>query len=72
MKDEKGKSVGDKKGASSMTNKKALALLLKRTCPTPWNTGSLRLFHRATDRGIKILANTAQVEHHKEGASGYI
>ena len=55
-KEEKGKTVGDKKGASSKANKKALALLLnlKPASPTPSNTGSLRAFHRDTEKGTKV------------------
>ena len=45
-KEEKGKTGGDKK---------ALALLLKQISPTPSNTGSLRWFHRDTDKGIQVL-----------------
>ena len=52
IKEEKRKSIGDKKGASSLANKKALALLLKPSSPTPSNTGSQRLFHRDTEMGI--------------------
>ena len=52
-KEEKGKTVGDKKGASSQANKKALALLLKPASPTPSNTGSLRAFHRDTERSTE-------------------
>ena len=33
----------------------ALALILKRSCLTPLNTGSERLFNRDTERGIKVL-----------------
>ena len=45
MKEEKGKTAGDKKWASSYASKKALALLLKPISPTPSNTASLRSFH---------------------------
>ena len=55
MKEEKVKTIGDKKGASSQDNKMALDLLLKPASPTPSNTGSTRSFHRDTDRRIKIL-----------------
>ena len=36
-------------------NKKALALLLKPSSPTPSNTGLARSFQRDTERGIKLL-----------------
>ena len=39
---------------AAIANKKALALLLKPASPTPSNTGSLRSFHRDTDKGIKV------------------
>ena len=55
IKEEKRKSVEDKKGASSYSNKEALTLLLKPASPAPSNTGSPRLFHRDTGREIKIL-----------------
>ena len=55
MNEEKGKTERYKKGASSLANKKALALLLKPASPTLSNTGSLRSFHRDTDMGIKVL-----------------
>ena len=55
IKEEKVKTVGDKKGASSYTNKKALALLLKSVSATPSTTRSPRLFHMDTDKRIKIL-----------------
>ena len=51
----KGKLKVTKKGASSKANKKALALLLKPASPTPSNTGSLRSFHRDTEKIIKVL-----------------
>ena len=53
-KEEKGKTVGYKKWASSKANKNALALLLKPASPTPSNTGSLRSFHRDTEKGTKV------------------
>ena len=46
---------GDKKGASSKANKKALALLLKPASLIPSNTWSSRSFHRDTDKEIKVL-----------------
>ena len=55
MKEENGKTVGDKKGASSHANKKALALLVKPASPTPSNTESPTSFRRETDRTIKLL-----------------
>ena len=48
MKEEKGKTVGDENGASSLTNKKALALLLRPASPTKSYTGAL-------DRSNEIL-----------------
>ena len=51
-KEEKDKIVGDKKERGH-ANRKALALLLKPTSPTPSNTGSLRSFQRDTERGHK-------------------
>ena len=54
-KEEKDKTVGDKKERADHANRKALALLLKPTNPTPSNTGSLRLFQRDTERGTKLL-----------------
>ena len=51
MKEEKGKTGGDKKGASSLANKKPLAVLLKPASPTSSNMGSLRSFPRDTDKG---------------------
>ena len=48
MKEEKRKTIGDKRAASSKANKKALALLLKPASPTIPNMGSPRSFHRAT------------------------
>ena len=55
MKEEKGKTAEDKKGASSHANKKALALFFKPASPTPSNTESPRSFHRDTDKGMKVL-----------------
>ena len=42
MREENGKTVKDKKGASILAYKKALALLLKPTSPTPSNTDILK------------------------------
>ena len=55
MEEEKVQTVGDKNGAQSWANKKALALHMKFTSPTLSNTGSPRLFHRDTDWAIKDL-----------------
>ena len=54
IREEKGKTVGDKKWASNKANKKVLTLLLKPASHTPSNTGSLRSFHRDTDQEIKF------------------
>ena len=54
-KEEKDKTVGEKKERADHANRKALALLLKRTSPTPSNTGSLRSLQRDTERGTKLL-----------------
>ena len=48
-KEVKDKTVGDKKGRADHANRKALALLLKPTSPTPSNTGLLRSFQRDTE-----------------------
>ena len=53
--EEKDKTVGDKKEKADHPNRKALALLLKPTSPTPLKTGSLRSFQRDTKRGTKVL-----------------
>ena len=77
MKEEKGKTAGDRKRASSKTNKKALALLLKPASPTPSNTGSLRSFHRDTDKGIKarfwfnVMFYNFDLMFQREGCSRY-
>ena len=42
----KGKQLKTKRARAALTNKKALALLLKPASPTPSITGSKRLFHR--------------------------
>ena len=55
MKEEKWKTGGDKKGASSYANKETLALLSKPANPTPSKTGLLRSFHRDTEKEIKVL-----------------
>ena len=52
---EKWKTEEDAMGRTAYDNKKALALLLKPTNPTPSNTGSERSFHRVTERTIKVL-----------------
>ena len=54
-KEERDKTVGDKKERADRANRKALALLLKPASPTPSNTGSLRSFQRDTERGTKLL-----------------
>ena len=54
-KEEKDKTVGDKKERADHANRKALALLLKPASPTPSNTGSLRSFQRDTQRDTKFL-----------------
>ena len=54
-KEEKDKTVGDKKEQADHAKRKALALLLKSACPTPSNTGSLRSFQRDTERGTKLM-----------------
>ena len=54
-KEEKDKTVEDKKERADHANRKALALLLKPASPTLSNTGSLRSFQRDTERGIKLL-----------------
>ena len=51
----KGKIVEDySRDTAAYANKKALALLLKPSSPTPSNTGSARSFQRDTERGMKI------------------
>ena len=45
----------DLRPISPKANKKALALLLKTTSPTPSNAGSARSFQRDTEREIKVL-----------------
>ena len=54
-KEEKDKTVGDKKERADHATRKVLALLLKPASPTPSNTGSLRSFQRDTERGTKLL-----------------
>ena len=54
-KEEKDKTVGDKKERADHANRKALALLLKPASPTPSNTGSLRSSQRHTERDTKLL-----------------
>ena len=51
-KEEKDKTVGDKKERTDHANRKALALLLKPASLTPSNTGSLRSFQRDTERAV--------------------
>ena len=41
--------------SEQLSNKKSLALLLRPASPTPSNTESLRLLHRDTDKGTKVL-----------------
>ena len=54
-KEEKDKTVGDKKERGDHVYRKALALLLKHASPTPSDTGSLRSFQRDTVMGTKVL-----------------
>ena len=54
-KEEKDKTVEDKKERADHANRKALALLLKPASPTRSNTGSLRSFQRDTERGTRPL-----------------
>ena len=54
-KEERDKTVGDKKERADHANRKALTLLLKPASPTPPNTGPLRSFQRDTERGTKLL-----------------
>ena len=54
-KEEKDKTVGDKKEGADHANRKALAPLLKPASPTPSNTGSLRSFQRDTEVGTNLL-----------------
>ena len=55
-KEEKGKnSRRQKSNEQLMLIKKALAVLLKPSCPRPSNTGSARSFHRDTERERKVL-----------------
>ena len=54
-KEEKDKTVRDKKERADHANRKALALHLKPHNRTPSNTGSLRSFQRDTERGTKLL-----------------
>ena len=56
-------------GASSQANEKSLALLLLPANPTPSNTVSTRLFHRDTDKEIKVL-RSCEV-HQRGGAKVY-
>ena len=54
-KEEEDKTVGDKNERADHANRKALALLLKSSCSSPSNTGSLRSFQRDTEKGTKLL-----------------
>ena len=54
MKEEKKKTVRDKK-RTSKANKDSSVQLLKLASPTPLNTGSPRPYYRDTDRWIKVL-----------------
>ena len=54
-KEEKDKTVGDKKERADHANRKSLTLLLKAASPTPSNTRSLRSFQRDTERDIMLL-----------------
>ena len=50
-----GKQEETEREREGRKNGKALALLLNPASPIPSNMGSARLFHRDTDRRIKIL-----------------
>ena len=52
--EEKEKIVWDK-NKERIRQQEALALLLKPSCPSPSNTGQPRSFHRAAERGTKVL-----------------
>ena len=54
-KEEKDKTVRDKKERADHAIRKALALLLIPASPTPSNTWSLRSFQRDTERRTKLL-----------------
>ena len=49
------KIEGNKKERAQHANRKALALLLKPSSPTPSDTGSLRSFQRDTESTTKVL-----------------
>ena len=55
-KEEKDKTVGDKKERADHANRKALALLLRPASPTPSNTGLLRSFQIHTERSTKLCS----------------
>ena len=55
-KEEKDKTVGDRKERADYANREALALLLKHASPTPSNTGSLRSFQEEHREGHKASA----------------
>ena len=57
-KEEKDKTVGDKKERADHEKRKALALLLKPASPTPSNTESLRSFQRDTERKNSAILRT--------------
>ena len=50
-KDEKETTIDKKRSEQDWPTKKALVLLLKPVSHTPSNTGSVRSFHRDTERG---------------------
>ena len=56
------KGVEDKMGASSLGNKKSLAILLKPARPAPSNAGSAGSFHRDTERVIIVLRTCMVVQ----------
>ena len=64
-KEEKDKTVRDKKERADHANKKVLVLLLKPGSPTPSNTGSLRSFQRDTESGTKLLRYWKHWKHWK-------
>ena len=55
-KEENWKTVEDKKGGNSYSNKKTMVLMLKHASPTPLNRGSAaRSHHGDKKRQIKVL-----------------
>ena len=72
-KEEKDKTVGDKKERADHANRKVLALLLKPASPTPSNTWSLRSFQKDREghKASAVLkshneeARTSAYEQHK-------